>query len=200
MIVQLAGLPATGKSTLAAGLQRHYGRRCLLLEKDRVRAALYGYDGQVRYEREQDDFVASLLYRTATEWLSNDRTAMVVLERTGTRAYQIADVVSLAQATGQTLAVIHCWCPDEVARERLDADLRRGGHPSANRTFELYRHLKQTADPITVPALRLSTDSATDDVLAAAVDYLDRQAATDWASQTGDDLAVVTPATGNGGR
>ena len=44
--------------------------------------------------------------------------------------------------------------------------------PSANRSVELYQRLQRTAEPITVPALRLSTDRAADDVLAAAVGYL----------------------------
>lgn len=42
MIVQLAGLPGTGKSSLAAELVHRLGGRALLLDKDRVRHALFG--------------------------------------------------------------------------------------------------------------------------------------------------------------
>ena len=174
MILQLAGLPGTGKSTLAAGLQRHFGDRCLVLDKDRVRAALYEQAGQVTYHRDQDDFVVSLLQLAAQERLTRDPAAVVVLERTCTRAYQIADVTRLAATTGQPLAVIVCWCPDNIARARLDADHRNGGHPAANRTFALYQRLQRNADPITVAALQLRTDTTADEVLATAVGYLNQ--------------------------
>lgn len=72
------------------------------------------------------------------------------------------------------MAVIHCWCPDDVARDRLDADHRGRTHPAGNRTFNLYQQLQQSTDPITVPALRLRTDTAADELLDAALGYLDR--------------------------
>jgi predicted kinase len=174
MIVQLTGLPGTGKTTLATGLGRHFGDRCLLLDKDLVRAALYGPSGQVTYQREQDDFVVSLLHMAARERLTRDPDAVVVLERTGTRAYQLADVTELATALGQSLAVIHCWCPDDVVRDRLDADHDGRTHPAGNRTFSLYQQLQRSAEPITVPALRLRTDTAAEELLAAALGYLDQ--------------------------
>jgi predicted kinase len=99
---------------------------------------------------------------------------VVVLERTGTRAYQLADVTELATALGQPLAVIHCWCPDEVVRDRLDADHHGRTHPAGNRTFSLYQQLQQSAEPLTVPALRLRTDTAAEELLAAALGYLDQ--------------------------
>jgi predicted kinase len=42
MIVQLAGLPGTGTSSLAAELVHQLEGRALLLDKDRVRHALFG--------------------------------------------------------------------------------------------------------------------------------------------------------------
>lgn len=171
--MQLAGLPGTGKTRLAAGLRQHFGDRCLVLAKDLVREALYGGSGQVTYKREQDDFVVSLLHRAAQQRLSADPTAMIVLERTCTRAYQIADVTRLAAILGQPLAVIVCWCPDDVAKARLDADYGDGRHPAANRTFALYQQLRQTADPVPGPALRLRTDQPPGEVAARAVDYLE---------------------------
>jgi predicted kinase len=173
MIVQLAGLPGTGKTTVAVGLRAHFGDRCLILDKDRVRAALYGPDG-IEYSREQDDFVVGLLHQAARHRLDRDPETVVILERTCTRTYQLDDVAMLAAVTGQRLAVIRCWCDDNVARARLDADGRTGHHPAANRTFELYRRLQRTAEPIEVAALSLCTDATADDAVALAITYLTR--------------------------
>jgi predicted kinase len=174
MIVQIAGLPGTGKTTLADGLHRHFGRRCLILSKDLVRQALYGPSGQVTYERGQDDFVISLLHLAAREHLARRPKTVVILERTCTRSYQIDDVTRLAADLGQPLAILWCWCPDDVARARLAADHAAAGHPATNRTPELYLQLQQTAEPITGPALPVRTDRPPADVIADAVAYLDQ--------------------------
>jgi predicted kinase len=171
MIVQLAGLPGTGKSTLAAALRDRLGPQCLVLDKDRVRHALYG-TGHVDYGRAQDDFVVSLLHQAAARHLAGQPQATVILERTCTRAYQIADVVRLAASAGQPLAVIECACPDHVARTRLASDRRNGGHPAANRDFTLYQELRAAAEPITIPALRLRTEAPLEKSVARALDYL----------------------------
>ncbi|SBT40811.1 AAA family ATPase [Micromonospora narathiwatensis] len=172
MIVQLAGLPGTGKSSLAAALRAHLGHGCLVLDKDHVRAALYEASGQVTYRRDQDDFVVSLLHQAAREHLTRQPDATVILERTCTRRYQIDDVVRLAAGLHQPLAIIRCWCPDPVARARLDADRQHGQHPAADRGFALYQQLRATAEPISVPALHLRTDTTAARILTAAVDYL----------------------------
>ncbi|SCL13084.1 Predicted kinase [Micromonospora nigra] len=183
MIVQLAGLPGTGKSSLAAALRAHLGHGCLVLDKDRVRAALYEASGQVTYSRDQDDFVVSLLHQSAREHLTRQPAATVILERTCTRRYQIDEVVRLAAGLHQPLAVIRCWCPDPVARARLDVDQQHGHHPAADRGFPLYQRLKATADPLIVPALHLRTDTTAARILAAAIDYLQNMAAASTAEE-----------------
>jgi predicted kinase len=118
--------------------------------------------------------VVSLLHQAAQHQLQVDPGGVIVLERTCTRSYQLDDVRRLAAATGQPLAVIWCWCPDQVAKTRLDADLLDRRHPAANRTFELYRRLQQTAEPLTGTVLRLRTDQDPHTVLTQAVAYVDR--------------------------
>ena len=139
MIVQLAGLPGTGKSTLAAAIAGRLGLACLVLDKDRVRHALYGTAHTV-YSRAQDDFVVRLLHQAAERHLAGRADATVILERTCTRAYQVTDAAALAARAGCPLALIECVCPDHVARERL-ARGRDDGHPAANRDFTLYQKL-----------------------------------------------------------
>jgi predicted kinase len=176
MIVQLAGLPGTGKSTLAAAIRGHLGPACLALDKDRVRQALYGA-AHTEYSRSQDDFVTSLLHHAAIRHLAAREDATVILERTCTRTYQLTDAAALAGLTGHPLAVIECVCPDHVARDRLAAARRDRAHPAANRDFPLYQKLKAEAEPITVPALRLHTDTPIGQSAACALTYLAQVAA-----------------------
>jgi predicted kinase len=176
MIVQLAGLPGTGKSTLAAAIRDHLGPACLVLDKDRVRHALYGA-AHTEYSRSQDDFVISLLHQAAARHLAAREDATVILERTCTRAYQLTDAAALAARTGRPLAVIECVCPDHVARDRLAAARRDRAHPAANRGFALYQKLKADAEPITVPDLRLHTDTPIGQSAGRVLTYLAQVAA-----------------------
>jgi predicted kinase len=155
MIIQLAGLPATGKSTLGAALAERLPG-ALLLDKDRVRAALYG-DRHVEYRREQDDFCVDVLHQAAARHLAQHTDAVVILDgRTCTRRYQIQDVARLAARCRVPLRIIECRCPDRVAHQRLRAD--PGTHPATNRTVDLHERLKTSAEAITLPTLRVDTD------------------------------------------
>ncbi|MFG2210453.1 AAA family ATPase [Streptomyces sp. NPDC048638] len=172
MIVQLAGLPGTGKSTLAQALTRELGPKTLLLDKDRVRDALFG-PRLVTYTRDQDDFCVRLIHQTAARHLREYPGAAVVLDgRTCSQRYQIEEVQHLAAETGQPLRLIECVCPDQVAARRLQQDLLTGAHPAADRDHALHLRLKAHAEPITVPALRLDTSAPLPDCTRAAVNYL----------------------------
>jgi predicted kinase len=172
MIVQLAGLPGTGKTTLAAGLRQHFGPRMLLLDKDRLRDTVFGPD-HVEYQRDQDDLCVRLLHQAAAWHLRRHPEGHVVLDgRTCSRRYQIADSLRLAQQTRHPLRIIECVCAEATARHRLRQDTTAGAHPAANRDFVLYLRLKATAEPIVVPTLRLNTDAPRSDCLHRALAYL----------------------------
>ncbi|MFF8916914.1 AAA family ATPase [Streptomyces sp. NPDC015032] len=172
MIVQLAGLPGTGKSTLARALALNLGPTTLLLDKDRIRDALFG-PHLVTYTREQDDFCVHVMHLTAARHLGEYPEAAVVLDgRTCSRRYQVEDVQRLAEETGRSLRIIECVCPDDVAAARLHTDVQAGTHPAANRNLGLHRRLKATTEPITVPALRLDTSAPVPDCTRTALSYL----------------------------
>ena len=63
MLIIMAGLPGTGKSTVAAELARRMD--AIILNKDTVRHALFPAE-LVEYSTAQDDFVVDILLRTAT--------------------------------------------------------------------------------------------------------------------------------------
>lgn len=169
MIVQMAGLPGTGKTTLAEALRIELGQSALLLDKDRVRRAIYG-STHTDYTREQDDFVVDLLHRAATRHLTSADANTVILDgRTCLRRYQIHQVLGLADATGHQLHIVHCVCAEATARRRLAADT---SHPAANRTGELYTRLRESADPITEPKALIDTDAPPETCLHQLMDYL----------------------------
>jgi predicted kinase len=172
VIVQLAGLPGSGKSSLAAELVRRLGRRALLLDKDRIRHALFGAEHTV-YTRTQDDFCVITMLRTAAWQLRQTPGCIVILDgRTCSRAYQVAQVRRFAARTRQPLRLIECVCAEATIEQRLRADSARSAHPAANRDMQLYRQLQANADPIPEPKLRLNTDKPLPECADRALHYV----------------------------
>jgi predicted kinase len=173
MIIQMAGLPGTGKSTIAARLTRELG--ATLLSKDHIRHTLFT-PGQVAYDQDQDDFCASVLHGTAAQILRLAPGATLVFDgRTCLRAYQLRQVRSFATATGQELRIIECTCAEQTAIGRLRADQQAGRHPAANRDPALYHTLRHQADTIPPPKLVLSTDNNLRTCLTRCLRYLHQE-------------------------
>ena len=151
----LAGLPATGKSTIARELAAL--TRAPLFDKDRVRDVLFG-PHHVAYTREQDDFVVRLLYQAVEELARGGGVPLVILDgRTYSRAYQVAELHALADHIGAELVLVECVASREAVRERLELDLRSGSHPARDRTYERWLELEASSEPIPGVALRLDT-------------------------------------------
>ena len=155
MLVAFAGLPGTGKSTLARRLAADLGG--VVLDKDAVRAALFPPPA-LDYSREQDDLAVRAIYRAAALILARDPSRAIVLDgRTYSQAYQVRHLLRFARVARREVKLIECICSDEVARGRLERDAAAGTHPAGNRTFDLYRAVKSRAAPLTVPRLVLDT-------------------------------------------
>jgi predicted kinase len=164
-LVALAGLPGTGKSTLARELARHLDAP--LLDKDAVRAALFR-PSEVEYGREQDDLVVECVHRVVEFLAERGRVAAVVLDgRTYARRFQLDALRALSARSGAALCLIECTATPAVARARLAHDLAARAHAAANRTPELHDRLAATADPIDGPKLVLSTDTEPLEALVA---------------------------------
>src|SRR3954454_10187899 len=151
----MAGLPGSGKSTVAAWLERAMG--AVVLDKDRVRAALFP-PRVLDHSAVQDDLCMAAVYQAAAAILKADpRQAVVIDGRTFLRPGQVRDLLDLASSLNEVPRIIECVCDDAVAKERLERDLARGGPPAGNRTFALYLSLKAAAEPPQVPRLVLDT-------------------------------------------
>lgn len=149
----MAGLPGTGKSSLAKELAASLG--AMVLDKDRVRAALFS-EKEIEYSDDQDDLCMEVLYQAADFMLAKGRT--VILDgRTFLRRGQVERLAEFAQEITTPLTIILCTCPEAVARQRLAADAETGTHPARNRGYSLYERLRAEAKPIPLPHIVIDT-------------------------------------------
>jgi predicted kinase len=151
MIVMMAGLPGTGKSTLARALAERLDG--MVLDKDAVRAALFE-PGFVEYSAEQDDFCMEILLQTAGYLLKKHSAPHVILDgRTFSKRYQRERVIEFCARAGTTWAIVECVCSEETALHRLGE-----AHLARNRTAELYREIRDGWETIEEPKLVIDTD------------------------------------------
>jgi len=169
----MAGLPGTGKSTLAAELAAHL--RAAVVDKDRLRPALFTRDS-MDYSREQDDFCFTVMLHLTALILHRGHHRVVILDgRTCTRAYQVRLVRSLAHDLRQPLQIIECVCDDATAANRLRHDHCTGRHPAANRTYALYLKLKAHAEPIPPPKLVIDSTRSLPVTVTRCLNHLTQQ-------------------------
>ena len=171
MLVAMCGLPGTGKSTLARRLAADLGG--VVLSKDAVRAVLFPAS-VLDHSIEQDDLTMAAIYSAAASIHRSHPGRPVILDgRTFLRAYQIRDLLTLAQRIGTASKLIECVCDAELVRERLERDLLHGEHPARNRTYDMYLRVKARAEPITMPRLVLDTGrTPLDECVRLALRYL----------------------------
>jgi dephospho-CoA kinase len=180
MLIVMAGLPGTGKSTLAGALAQALPG--LMLDKDQARLALFPPEAIV-YSSQQDDLVVHILLLLAAYYLDQDPRRWLILDgRPFIRQYQVQQVLDFASAktghlglcAGQEIPLhfIECVCPEEIARRRLENAVRTGTHPAANRDYVLYRQMKASAEPIQLPHLVVDTAADLSTCLQQCLDYL----------------------------
>jgi adenylylsulfate kinase len=184
MIVLMAGLPGTGKTTLARELVRR--AQGALLSKDEIRAALFApadstqnRSGQndspqndIEYSVNQDDFVMEIMLQAALFLLHKDPARKVFLDgRTFSRCYQIERVLNFADELAQPVRIIECTCTDQSARQRLEFN-PDPSHPARNRTFALYLEVKSRFEPIVRPKTTINTDAPIENCVQQALALL----------------------------
>lgn len=162
----MAGLPGTGKTTLARELAHR--TQGALFSKDEIRAALFSPE-DVEYSVPQDDFVMEAMLEAARFLLQKTPTRTVILDgRTFSRRYQIDRVLKFARDLDQPWTIIECTCSDESARRRLDLE-PDPSHPARNRTFALYLEVKARFEPITYSKTTINTDRAIEQCIDLAL-------------------------------
>jgi predicted kinase len=173
MIVMIAGLPGTGKSTLARALaQRLPGT---VLDKDSIRGSLFE-PAYVEYSLSQDDFCGEIMLQTAAYLLTKHAQLHVLLDgRTFSRRYQRDRVIEFSSQVGTTWAMLECVCSEATALKRIAEAVGANSHIAANRTPELYREIRMAWEPIDHPKLVIDTDENLESWVDQAVRYLTAQ-------------------------
>ncbi|ASJ76815.1 AAA family ATPase [Granulosicoccus antarcticus] len=168
LIIAMAGLPASGKSAVAAKLQR--ALNAVLLDKDRVRDFLFA--SHVDYSNEQNDLCLGVMYDVANYLLTTAAPPVVILDgRTYSKRYQVEAVKTAAKRSNAQLLIIECICSEESVKARLHND--QDVHLAKDRDFALYQRSKAAAEPIEEPKLVIETDkSSLEQCLEQALNYV----------------------------
>ena len=167
-LIALAGLPASGKSTIARELARALPGA--LLDKDVIRAALFA-PGDIEYSPVQDDFCMEIMLQAA-RYLSAKGRHVLLDGRPFSKRYQVERLAAFARDNRLPLKLIEAVCPDDVVRARLEQDIDQGTHPARNRTYAMYLQVKAQAEPITLPRLVIDTTRPLEELVTACLEYI----------------------------
>jgi predicted kinase len=174
MVVIMAGLPGTGKSTVARALAQRLP--AAVLDKDVIRAALFTPE-RVEYSRVQDDFCQEIMLQAAAYLLGRNLSSYILLDgRTFSRRYQRERVLDFCLQLRTRWAMLECVCSEPTALARLEKAATEQTHPATNRTADLYHQIRKAWQPIDNPKLVIDTEASLDSCVEHATRYLAQMA------------------------
>jgi hypothetical protein len=177
VIVAVAGVPASGKSTLARALARTAGLP--VLESDEVRKQLAGVAPTARaspdlYDRAHDDSTYAELIRRASDLVAS--SGGVIVAATFRHARHRGALAEAAERAGARLRVIECLVPRSELLERAASRAAEGHDVSDAGPSVVERHLRYREPFEDLPAhvhLPLRADRPVTELICAVEDALD---------------------------
>jgi predicted kinase len=166
--VLFAGLPGTGKTTLALALAQRLN--AAVLDKDRVRASLFP-GSLTDYSAAQAQLCMRAMLEAAAYMTDRHQVDYVFIDgRTFSRQADLEEVLTAAKHVGADWRILHLTCADAVAEQRLGHS--DPAHPAKNRDPALYQQIKQHDEPLLQPHLQVDTTFGFDGQLEAVEAYL----------------------------
>lgn len=176
-LLLVMGLPASGKTSLAAALAARLG--LVHLSSDVVRKELAGLRsadrsrdafGQGLYQQDMTQRTYAALADRARRWLRRDRS--VVLDATYGRPEHRAAVQRVADRADARLVVLVCRAGDSVLKRRL-VDREAAGSGASDARLELWPELRAAfVEPQELPAITISTTGPLEKSLEHAIDSI----------------------------
>ncbi len=167
-LIVMAGLPGSGKTTLANKLAETVP--AVIINKDVVRAAFFP-PREIDFSAAQDDLVMSMIYQAAA-YLVNKGRSVIIDGQAYALQLQRLDLKKTAYAAGADLRIILCSAPDEIVKERLQKDVI-SNIPADERDFDLFLQQKAVFEPIEEPHLAVNTDAPLEELSRLVMDWLD---------------------------
>ncbi len=139
MIILIAGLPASGKSTIATTLAKKF--KATVLRTDLIRKQLFD---NPTYSNEEKLLVYKVTFLIA-EYLAKAGVT-VILDGTFYKRDLRQKVYEVGRNTGTKVFMIECSAPETVIRERMERRKLRSSLSDAD--FEVYKKIEKEFEPI----------------------------------------------------
>jgi len=142
-LILMAGLPGSGKSTVARRLAAATG--AVILESDAIRHMLFG---SPVHDSGESRALFAAIFEAAGRLLRGRHS--VIVDATNLKGSDRRPAHELAATTGARLVIVHTLAPEAVILERLRRrDLGEDPTDHSLADEAVYRHMAETAQPIT---------------------------------------------------
>ncbi|MDD5040702.1 MAG: AAA family ATPase [Patescibacteria group bacterium] len=163
MLVAIAGLPASGKTTVCEQLEKQGFRG---LHRDEFILKLF--KPADFSSREQKDTAFKVMLMVALYYLQKGEK--VALDCPSfSQEWAVKSAAFVANRAKVRLKMIYCDCPEDVAIARIKAIT---DHIATDRTPILYREVKARWQPIRIPHKMINTDRPIEQTMRDVDDFL----------------------------